>query len=418
MQRKKKKVYVAVLAALLALLLIFSLVLSVMAPLSAEAVSQSEIDALEAQKQEITDKKEELQQQIDDLAAQQNTYLEQKAVLDEQNELNRQEIELINEQIALYNKLVVAKAQEVKEAKEVEDEQAEKLRVRIRAMEESGSISYISILFQANTFIDLLSRIDFINEIMEYDKWLEDSYIAAREYVQQVKEEYTATLAEKEIKQDELFQKKQELEAQIEDATNMIIALEADIEEYTAAFNENEAAEQALQSDIDKMIAELQAQEAAAAAAAAAAGNSNYSGSAYGTGSYMWPVSSTVVVSSPFGYRIHPIFGTERFHAGIDISAYAGDSIYAADTGYVSIATYSSSYGNYVVINHGNGNTTLYAHMSSIAVSAGDYVTKGQTIGYVGSTGWSTGPHLHFEITAGGVRVDPLNYFTNYILAA
>ena len=196
--------------------------------------------------------------QIDDLAAQQNTYLERKAVLDEQNELNRQEIKLINEQIALYNQLVIKKAQEVKEAKKVEDEQAEKLRVRIRAMEESGSISYFSILFKANTFSDLLSRIDFIGEIMEYDKWLEDSYIAAREYVQKVKEEYTATLAEKEIKQDELFQKKLELEAQIEEATNMIKALEDDIEEYTAAYEENEAAEAALQADIDAMIAELQ----------------------------------------------------------------------------------------------------------------------------------------------------------------
>jgi murein DD-endopeptidase MepM/ murein hydrolase activator NlpD len=412
--QKRKKTYVAVVAVVLVLLLVFSIVISVIAPLAAGAVSQSEIDALEAQKQQITDKKNEIQNQINDLTAQQATYLERKAALDEQNELCREEIEIINEQIVMYNELVVKKKAEVEEAKKVEQEQAERLRVRMRAMEESGSVSYLSIVFQARTFSDLLSRIDFVSEIMEYDKWLEESYIAAREYAQQVQAEYEATLKEKEEKQDELIARKAELEEQIAAANEMIKALEEDIDEFTAAYNENEAAEAAVQADIDAMIAELQRQEAAAAAAAAAAGNSNYSGSAYGTGAYMWPVSTTVNVSSQFGWRIHPIFGTERFHSGIDISAYAGDSIYAADTGYVSIAQYSSSYGNYVVINHGNGNTTLYAHMSSMAVSAGDYVTKGDTIGYVGSTGWSTGPHLHFEITSGGTRVDPLGYFSNY----
>ena len=319
MQKKKRKAFISAMALVLVLLMVISIVLTVMSPLTAGAVTQSEIDALEAQKQEILDEKSELQTQIDDLETEQATYLEQKAMLDEQNELNRQEIEIINEMIVLYNDLVLKKAQEVKEAKQIEEAQAERLRVRMRAMEESGTISYLSILFKANTFSDLLSRIDFINEIMEYDNWLEDSYIAARENVQKVKAEYEETLQEKEEKQDELLEKKAELEKQITAATEMINALQEDIDEFTVAFDENEAAEFELQAQIDEMISELQAQEAAAAAAAAAAGNNDYSGSAYGTGSYMWPVSTTVVVSSPYGYRIHPIFGTERFHAGIDI---------------------------------------------------------------------------------------------------
>ena len=134
-------------------------------------------------------------------------------------------------------------------------------------------------------------------------------------------------------------------------------------------------------------------------------------GPIYGSGSYIWPVDSTTI-SSDYGYRIHPIFNTERFHAGVDINANSGDPIYAADSGTVAIATYSSSYGYYVVINHGGGNSTLYAHMSSMAVSAGDTVTQGQVIGYVGSTGWSTGPHLHFETRSGGSTVDPMTYFS------
>ena len=116
------------------------------------------------------------------------------------------------------------------------------------------------------------------------------------------------------------------------------------------------------------------------------------------TGSYIWPCPSSTYITSRYGNRIHPIFGTERFHSGIDISAAEGATVLAADGGTVTVATYSSSYGNYVMIYHTNGTYTLYAHMSSLAVSAGQTVTQGQTIGYVGSTGWATGPHLHFEI--------------------
>lgn len=415
MTSKRKKTFVAVVAVVLALLMVFSVLVSVLAPLAAGAVSQSEIDRLEAQKQEIQDQKNEVQGQIDALEAEQAAYLERKAALDEQNELNRQEIELINEQIDLYNGLIERKAEEVEEAIQKEQEQAERYRTRIRAMEENGSYTYLSILFQAKSFSDLLSRIDFISEIMEYDSKLEDEYIAARENVEAVKAEYEETLARKEVVQEELLDKKEMLEKQITAATEMLAALEDDIAEFTKAYEENEAAEWELQSQIDSMIAELQRQEEAAKQAAQQQGNNNYVPPNYGSGTYMWPVTTTTYVSSPFGNRVHPIFGDVKFHSGIDIAAYAGDSVYAADGGTVSVATYSSSYGNYVMINHGGGNTTLYAHMSSLAVSAGQTVSKGDVIGYVGSTGWSTGPHLHFEITSGGTRVDPLGYFSNWV---
>lgn len=131
------------------------------------------------------------------------------------------------------------------------------------------------------------------------------------------------------------------------------------------------------------------------------------------TGTYIWPTPSCTIVTSTYGNRMHPIFGTERFHSGIDIGAASGASVLAADGGTVTVATYSSSYGNYVMIYHSNGTYTLYAHMSSLAVSAGDTVTQGQTIGYVGATGWATGPHLHFEIrNASGGTENPLNYFS------
>ena len=130
------------------------------------------------------------------------------------------------------------------------------------------------------------------------------------------------------------------------------------------------------------------------------------------TGSMMWPCPSCHTITSPFGWRYHPIYQTQKYHSGVDIGASYGATIVAADGGTIITAGSVSGYGNCVVINHGNGITTLYGHMSSIAVSVGQKVSKGQTIGYVGSTGNSTGPHLHWEVTVNGVRQNPLNYAT------
>ena len=134
--------------------------------------------------------------------------------------------------------------------------------------------------------------------------------------------------------------------------------------------------------------------------------------SALANGTFIWPVPDCTLLTSRVGYRMHPILGYERFHAGVDIGAKAGDTIIASDGGTVAVAEYSDSYGNYVLINHGNGYTTLYAHMSSMAVEAGQAVEQGDTLGYVGSTGWSTGPHLHFEIRYNDEKTDPEAYFT------
>lgn len=413
----KRKTGVAIICIILALLFALSLIFSVLGSLPAHAVSQSQIDALEDQKSDLRAKSDEMQANIDALKANQADILQQKAALDDQNELNRQSIELINEQIDLYGKLIAEKAEEVEKAKATEDAQLQEYRTHVRAMEENGTYTYWALIFKSKSLSDLLSNIDMIGEIMDADKRLYDQYTAARENTEQVKADYEATLAQLQSKETELESQKAELESKIEAATQMILDLQSNIDEYTAAYNENAAAEGALQSQIDTLSAQLKAQEEAARKAAEAA-KQQYTGiGSTATGTFTWPVPSCTYVTSKYGWRIHPIFGTERFHAGIDIGASAGSTIVAADSGTVSIATYSSSYGNYVVIYHSGGNETLYAHMSSMAVSVGDSVTKGQTIGYVGSTGWATGPHLHFEIHIGGSTVDPLSYFSNYSFA-
>ncbi|MBE3035267.1 MAG: M23 family metallopeptidase [Actinobacteria bacterium] len=132
------------------------------------------------------------------------------------------------------------------------------------------------------------------------------------------------------------------------------------------------------------------------------------SGSGVGTGDMMWPVNGPIM--SPFGYRIHPILGYRKLHTGIDFGVGYGTPIHASDSGTVIYATWMSGYGNVIIIDHGRGISTLYAHQSSLAVGNGARVSRGQVVGYVGSTGFSTGPHLHFEVRVNGNPVDPMGY--------
>jgi len=412
---KKKRTAMAVMAAVLAALMVIPTIVMIIQAVTAGAVSRSEIDSLEEQKTAIATERAAVQAQVNDLEAKQATVLEQKAALDRQNELARQEIEIITEEIDLYTKLVALKEDELKAAESVQEEQASHFRNRVRAMEENGPLSYVNILFTATSFSDFLSRIDFINEIMQYDSQLERNYIAATENVAELKADFEGVKAEAEIKKTELLDKKAGLEREIEAAFTMIREIESDIETYRAEIEANEAAELEVQAEIDAMVAELARLEAEAKKAAEQSGSTWNAAAAVGsTGSYIWPLPSNTYVSSGFGNRLHPIFQEYRFHAGIDVGGTAGSAIVAIDGGVVTVASPSPSYGNYVVIDHGNGNSSLYAHMTNYIVSVGQKVSQGETIGYVGSTGWSTGPHLHFEIRAGGTLVDPLGYYTNY----
>ena len=348
----------------------------------ANAVSQWEIDQLKEQQAEIGAQQDELSDQIAELEAQQATVMERKAALDEQNELTRQEIELISEQIEVYEKLIQAKEVELEEAIEAEQAQMEAYRTHLRAMEENGVISLVEILFKARSFADLLSRIDDITDIMTADKRLEDECIAARENVQTIKAEYEETQAEYEATKVELVDKKAQLEADIENRQDEYDAMEAEMAEMDA--------------QIQEMLQAMQSQNVV------------------GTGSYIWPLPGYSAGTRTFGNQFHPIDLVWKYHSGQDIGAPLGTTIIAADSGTVSVAAngWNGGYGNYVIIDHGGGRATLYAHMSSIAVTAGSSISQGDIVGYVGSTGKSTGPHLHFEVRENGVAVDPMQYFS------
>lgn len=362
------------------------------------AVSQSQIDALEEQRDALRAEREEMQAGIDELESQQADVLQQKAALDAQNEVYRQEIELIEEQVSLYTQLVEQKRQEVELATQAESEQLATYRRHVRAMEENGRYTYLSILFGSRSLGELMSNLDMIGEIMEADQRSYEQYTAAREQSEQIQAEYETMLTELDSRQGELETEKAVLEVQIDEATQMIVDLEAQLETDRAAYEEQLAKEAALEADIQEMIAELERQEAA--------------NSIVSTGTYIWPLPG-YSPGSAYGWRIHPIWGDRRFHAGEDIGAPSGTPILAADSGLVTvIPDNGNGYGNYIMINHGGGRVTLYAHMSGFAVSNGATVTQGQTIGYVGSTGNSTGPHLHFEVRVNGATTDPKSYFS------
>jgi len=414
------KKFTRIVCLVLALLLLASLLTAVLGS-GAYAVSQSEIDALKAKRDEIAGQQKDIQEQLSSLQYEMNSVISRKATLDDKNELNRQSIELINEEIELYDGLIQEKSLELEDAIAAEEVQYQRYFDRVRTMEETNAWNYISFLFEADSLTDFLGRLNDVLDIARNDSHVKDEYVAARENVEATKAEYEQIQKDQEIQRKELLQEKTRLETEIENATALIADLEEDIESYTSAYEENEALELEVQNKIDKKVAELQAQKAAEEAARKAweasqkalqqkKSTTTSSGGSYGY--FSWPVPSCTYITSKFGYRVHPIFGTTKYHSGVDIAAGYGATIQAAAGGTVSISEKSDSYGYYCVIYHTNGTTTLYAHMNAMpCVSVGDTVKAGQVIGYVGSTGWSTGPHCHFEIRVNGSCVDPLSYF-------
>lgn len=398
------------------------------ASLPAHAVSQAEIDDLQKKLDALEQQAQEQQDVINDLTSQKARFITRKLALDNKIEINRQMIELIGEQIEIYDEIIAEKQAELDKALEKETTQTDLLRSRIRAMEENSTYSYASFIFDSSSVTELLSRIGDVNDIMHYDKTLEEEYMAAREDVESIKKSYEEARHEQELLQKELDTKQAELDAQVEAAYTMI----ADIEtlsddaqaEYDAIAEEEAKAEETLQEAIRKRAAE-QAKynqnnnsnnggggNSGGSGGNSGGGGSSGGGSATSLSNLQWPVPSCTLITSRFGYRVAPTTGASTYHGGLDIGAGMGASIVAAGAGDVIYAGANGGYGNCVMIDHGNGVVTVYAHMSSIGVSYGQYVTAGQYVGAVGSTGVSTGPHCHFEIRINGAQTDPAAYFS------
>ena len=393
---------VRLIAIIMALVMAVSLIIGIVSSLTADArVTQSQINKLREEREDIRRRKQEVQSRINEIEFEKLGAVAQKQVLDDRIILTGYEIENITETIEDLTLLIVEKEHEVEAAIVNEMNHLETYKERVRSMEENGVISYLEIIFNSGSFSDLLARIDFVGDIMKADETTYYALIDAREETKAAKVALEDTKEEMEEELELKIQKEAELVEQIEEASAIIKKLEEDIETETELRNEIALEEEIVQKEINEKVEQLRRQEAAARARAIV-----------GTGRFIWPVPSSGNVTSGFGSRMHPVFRVVRQHNGIDIAAKHGANIVAADRGTVITSAYNSSYGHYVVVSHGNGMTTLYAHMSSRKASAGDTVDQGQVIGLIGSTGVSTGPHLHFEVSSGGSRQNPMHYFS------
>ena len=384
------------------------------APAMAAKVTQADIDALKGDASDLDKKQKEIQSKLSDLKDDKAAAVEKKSLLDDQIANTNARISNTESQISDYNALISQAEAELADAQQREEAQYDLFCKRVREMEERGTVSYWSVLFKATSFSNLLGRLDFINEVMDYDRQVIEDLQTLQAEIEEKKTGLEASRTELVTAKTELESQKKQLAAQREEANKLVKEIDDNAAEYQATLDALEAEERRIEQQVKQLQKQLEEQMAA-------------EGKNYNTnpGGYIWPVDSRYITSTVGGRNSPGGVGSTN-HKGTDIGRVGYTSpVYAAKAGTVIVATRSSSYGNYVVISHGTGNTTLYAHMSSIKVSVGTYVQQGQTIGITGSTGHSTGPHLHFEVVENGVRVNPLShgaepkkgYLTGYTLS-
>ena len=417
---KKRKLWVSILTGVMAAVMLLSLVVSLL-PARASAASSSEIkkqiSELKEQKEEIQAQIKEVQSQYDANSDEITDLVSQKDAIDQEIGLLHEQVSNINDQLAAYNQLIADKQDELDAAEYHLAELNQKNKERIRAMEEEGKLSYWAIIFKANDFSDLLDRLSMIQEINESDQRRLEEMNAAAEKVAAAQAELESEKSELETAKDELDATQIELEDKRAQADELLTELIAKGKEFEAIIDESEELQDELMQEIaqaEKDLKEAEYQEWLATyvppTTKPSGTDTTPSTQAPSSSGWVSPVKS-YTLTSPFGMRLHPIQKVWKMHNGVDMAAPQGTPIYAAKSGKVTTTSYQAGgAGYYVSINHGDGFSSIYMHMTHYIVSPGQYVNAGQVIGYVGSTGGSTGPHLHFGISYNGTYVNPMNY--------
>ena len=294
--------------------------------------------------------------------------------------------------------------EELEEAEEIQATQYENMKKRIKFIYEKGDTFYLELVMSSASFGEMLNKATYVEKISEYDATKLEEYKQTCEYIQACKEQLDA---EKELLDEAKVQVEEE-EANLE---TLISAKEGEINLKTADINNKEAAIKEYEEDLAAQTATIQALEAAVAAERAQLAEAGEA-IVYDGGMFKWPAPSYTRISDDYGNRTHPILGVQQFHNGVDMAAPGGSPILAAYDGKVVAAAYNASMGNYIMINHGGGLYTIYMHASALYVSTGETVTRGQKIAAVGTTGRSTGNHLHFSVRKDGAYVSPWNYLS------
>ena len=337
--------------------------------------TEKEINAKKSEKDEAVQKRNSLDLQI-------------SAMLDDISDVE----EVINEKEAEIN----AKNAEIEALTLQIEETNNKLKTRLKVMYEYGTTSYLQLILESKGLSDLVTRLSVVKRVYDYDKNVIAEFINTKQQVEDARQLIVNEQKEQIEARDILEKKKSSLEALKSEKQQIIDELNSDINALEKEEKQKEADYEALKKELN---------------AALAAESSRSSKSVYtGNGQFAWPSNSSTRITSSYGYRTHPISGKQSLHRGIDIGAALGSNVLAAESGTVITAGWNNSYGYYITINHGGGLVTLYAHNSKLLVSKGDKVTKGQVIAKCGSTGNSTGPHIHFEVQLNGALQNPMNY--------
>ena len=395
MNKKTQRIIVIVLAA--------ALLLTVLVPalslLGSAAVTQGDIQNIKDELTDIKEQKKEADARLAAIRDDLSKAKEQMELIQGQVVLTESQINASQQLLDQYDADISAKEADIAELELQEQEQLEEFYRQVRWMEETGSVSYLSILFQASSFSQLLEYATLITDIMEYSNRIIDRLENTQQQIAVARDAVQATRDEEAAVKVELEEQKAELEEKRAAQDKLLKQIAA---------SESEALINKQLKDAERkyaqQLAELERQQ-----------QQNNNNVNMTSGNWYWPLPGRYKISSLFGSRIDPINGRRDNHTGTDIPAPGGTPIYAAQDGIVTTVNRNknaSSYGYYCIISHGNGYATLYAHQCQVPpVTEGQTVSKGQVIGYVGTTGRSTGNHLHYELRVNGVRGDVLKLY-------
>ena len=343
----------------------------------------------------IIAQREEAQKQVDALKESQSSFMDKKTALDNQISTLTSEVNMIESLISDYEAKIADTENQIAQLQVSMNDTKEQLKNNMRASYEDGLVSYIELILSAESFSDFLSRMDIVGSIMEYNERSLKQMEKQQAQLEAMKAELTELKKNNEEKAVSIVTQKTALSSSISELDGYLTSIQNDTDKALAALRQAQAAEAEINAELEKMLRDLQARE-----------NSQYVG-----GEFNWPCPTSYVrLSSKYGWR--NLFGQQDFHLGIDIPCPTGTKISASNSGTVIRAEWHWSYGYYVLINHGGGMSTLYAHNSQLLVSVGDVVSQGQTVALAGNTGNSYGSHCHFEVRVNGEHKNPMDYVT------
>ncbi|OGO77350.1 MAG: hypothetical protein A2Y23_02715 [Clostridiales bacterium GWB2_37_7] len=346
------------------------------------------VDTWKKKLEETNKQLKETKNAINQAQSQKKTVSKQVAELDNKLHQAEQELGTVEGQLSNLESQIVVTKRDLERASQAAAGQKDTLKKRVRVMYETGSVGYLAVVLDSTSFSDFISRMDFLKKIVNYDVALLKNMHAHRDNIAQQEIKLQSEMDEKERLKQEIRAKKEAVASSKDDRTKILNELVKDLKELNKL--EDKLLEES--KEFEKKIIASQSKDK------------------YVGGKIEWPTPSSTRITSPYGYRIHPILKTKKFHTGIDIGASSGSAVIAGNAGKVIFAGYYGGYGYTVIIDHGGKISTLYAHNSKLLVKVGDEVKRGQTISKVGSTGLSTGPHLHFEVRENGQHTDPMSY--------